>query len=274
MQPQERNPYNTRHNIETWQDYLRTDYAQMQDELGEIDRNQTQPNDSIQALRIQIDSELESTIQELGELQAQLPKEQSASLFQQCADNALKEVRNRFALTTAMLDPKQTKDSGMTHNIQQENYTSNNNAISAETKVSGKIALHSVIGIILHDLIQGVMIETRMLMKESDNKSWKEIFMRFKDRLQTIWADLKEKWKDIITNSFEAAILNFFSHIIISMTNALFIVIKEMAQIISSGFKSLYRAIKILAKPPKDMPKEDVMSEAANKGVCFWADYH
>ncbi|AQQ60131.1 hypothetical protein XJ32_08540 [Helicobacter bilis] len=75
MQPQERNPYNTRHNIETWQDYLRTDYAQMQDELGEIDRNQTQPNDSIQALRIHIDSELESTIQELGELQAQLPKE-------------------------------------------------------------------------------------------------------------------------------------------------------------------------------------------------------
>lgn len=268
MQSQERNSHDTSHNVgkeelEIWQDYLRTDYRQMQEELDEIDRNQTQPNDSIQALRIQIDSELESTIQELGELQAQLPKEQSASLFQQCADNALKEVRNRFALTTAMLDPKQTKDSGMTHNIQQENYTSNNNAISAETKVSGKIALHSVIGIILHDLIQGVMIETRMLMKESDNKSWKEIFMRFKDRLQTIWADLKEKWKDIIANSFEAAILNFFSHIIISMTNALFIVIKEMAQIISSGFKSLYRAIKILAKPPKDMPKDDVMREAA-----------
>ena len=423
MQPQERNPYNTRHNIETWQDYLRTDYAQMQDELGEIDRNQTQPNDSIQALRIHIDSELESTIQELGELQAQLPKEQSASLFQQCADNALNAVVGHFGLAAAVLDSKDGGNVTTTHNFEQgitatkddaakyEHYKSNQEGVWREVrkqegydsplpamrketfktqdkvydeytgkelpkdgraqidhivsakeidsdprthlflsqeeraklatneknlawtdgglnnskdkhkmgewleradkkggtkadrfgvdrekalakdkeardhkdstlmkaqikkqgteilatgaKDAGKMALHSVIGIVLHDLIKGMMIEIKILVKEFGNESFKEIFTRFKNRLQTIWEDLKAKWKDIIAGSLESAILSFFSNILVFVINTIFTTLKKIVQIIRAGFNSLYKAIKILVNPPKDMPKDEVMREAA-----------
>ena len=427
---------------EKWQGYLRTDYAQMQEELGEIDSNQTQPNDSIQALRIHIDSELESTIQELGELQAQLPKEQSASLFQQCADNALNAVVGHFGLAAAVLDSKDGGNVNTTHNVRQgiyandkerqryeqrEAYDTNkyhdkgvskeksiyktineqqgelkkqgklidyttgkklginedvnlDHKVAAKTihddrarvlaevdgtkiantesnlaminktinqskqdktaqefveyrhkkiaeleqkrerngslsdseqnkldrlkeindeqfiaeyegsqrdidravdkayytsskpykeavltgaKDAGKMALHSVIGIVLHDLIKGMMIEIKILVKEFGNESFKEIFTRFKNRLQTIWEDLKAKWKDIIAGSLESAILSFFSNIIVFVINTIFTTLKKIVQIIRAGFNSLYQAIKILVNPPKDMPKDEVMREAA-----------
>lgn len=424
---------------EKWQGYLRTDYAQMQDKLEQIEQAQVSASDSIQALRIHIDSELESTIQELGELQAQLPKEQSASLFQQCADNALNAVVGHFGLAAAVLDSKDGGNVNTTHNVRQgiyasdkerqryeqrgdydskayhsdENYIAINkqqgnlkeqgkltdymtgqqlapnaktdldHKVAAKTihddrarvlaevdgtkiantesnlamtdsslnrmkkdktaqefiqrrderleaiaknqqkrgylteseqkelaklekqkqindeqfiaecerakkdidravdkayytsskpykeavltgaKDAGKMALHSVIGIVLHDLIKGMMIEIKILVKEFGNESFKEIFTRFKNRLQTIWEDLKAKWKDIIAGSLESAILSFFSNIIVFVINTIFTTLKKIVQIIRAGFNSLYKAIKILVNPPKDMPKDEVMREAA-----------
>lgn len=405
------------------QEYLRTDYAQMQEELEQIEQAQVSASDSIQALRIHIDSELESTIQELGELQAQLPKEQSASLFQQCADNALNAVVGHFGLAAAVLDSKDGGNVTTTHNFEQgitatkddaakyEHYKSNQEGVWREVrkqegydsplpamrketfktqdkvydeytgkelpkdrraqidhivsakeidsdprthlflsqeeraklatneknlawtdgglndskdkhkmgewleradkkggtkadrfgvdrekalakdkeardhkdstlmkaqikkqgteilatgaKDAGKMALHSVIGIVLHDLIKGMMIEIKILVKEFGNESFKEIFTRFKNRLQTIWEDLKAKWKDIIAGSLESAILSFFSNIIVFVINTIFTTLKKIVQIIRAGFNSLYKAVKILVNPPKDMPKDEVMREAA-----------
>lgn len=419
-----------------FEDYLRTDYEQMQDELEVIEGQQTQPNDPIQALRIHIDSELESAINDLGELQSQLPKEQSASLFEQCATNALNAVVGHFGLAAAVLDSKDGGNVNTTHNVRKgiyaseeerqryeqrgeydsnayhsdENYIAINNqqtkqkkqgqltdyttgkklgrnekvnldhkvaakrihddrarvlaemdgtklanresnlAMTNETinkskqdktapefveykhkkvaeserkqernaslsdkeqnkldrlkeindeqfiaecdkaqkdidreidkayytsskpykealltgaKDAGKMAIHSAIGIVLHDLIKGMMIEIKILVKEFGNESLKEIFTRFKDRLQLIWQDLKARWKDIIAGSLESAILSFFSNIIVFVINTIFTTLKKVVQIIRAGFTSLYQAVKILVNPPKDMPKEDVMKEAA-----------
>ena len=416
--------------------YLRTDYEQMQDELEVIEGRQTQPNDPIQALRIHIDSELESAMQELEELQAKLPKEQGASLFEQCATNALNAVVGHFGLAAAVLDSKDVGNVNTTHNVRKgiyaseeerqryeqrgeydsnayhsdENYIAINNqqtkqkeqgqltdyttgkklgrnekvnldhkvaakrihddrarvlaemdgtklanresnlAMTNETinkskkdktapefveykhkkvaeserkqerngslndkeqnkldrlkeindeqfiaecdkaqkdidrevdkayytsskpykealltgaKDAGKMAIHSVIGIVLHDLIKGMMIEIKILVKDFGNESLKEIFTRFKDRLQAIWQDLKARWKDIIAGSLESAILSFFSNIIVFVINTIFTTLKKVVQIIRAGFTSLYQAVKILVNPPKDMPKEDVMREAA-----------
>lgn len=222
---------------EKWQGYLRTDYAQMQDELEQIEQAQVSASDSIQALRIHIDSELESTIQELGELQAQLPKEQSASLFQQCADNALNAVVGHFEL---------------------HSHTKAQSFLQA-SQHSGKMAAHEAIGIVLRDLIQEMMIETQVLMKEFGNESCKEIFTRFKNRLLAVWEKLQAKWKHIL----ESSAMSFFSNMVVYVVNVVFQALKDMAKIIRAGFNSLYQAIKILVNPPKDMPKDEVMREAA-----------
>lgn len=66
------------------------------------------------------------------------------------------------------------------------------------------MAIHSAIGVILKEFIEGMSIELKILFKEFGNESLKEIFKRFAERLKKIWVNLREKWKDIIAGSFEA----------------------------------------------------------------------
>lgn len=77
-----------------------------------------------QALRVQIDSDLENALKELESLQTQLPKEQSQKLFGQCAQNALDAVIGHFGLAAAVLDSKDGGNVNTTHNVRQGIYAS------------------------------------------------------------------------------------------------------------------------------------------------------
>ena len=77
-----------------------------------------------EALRVQIDSELENALKELESLQAQLPKEQSQKLFEQCAQNALDAVIGHFGLAAAVLDSKDGGNVNTIHNVRQGIYAS------------------------------------------------------------------------------------------------------------------------------------------------------
>ncbi|WP_273404998.1 hypothetical protein [Campylobacter avium] len=62
----------------------------------------------------------------------------------------------------------------------------------------------------MHDFVKGMIIELKILFKEFGNESLKDIFKRFRDRLHTIWKNLKVKYKDILVGSIEAGIVAFF----------------------------------------------------------------
>ena len=89
-------------------------------------------------------------------------------------------------------------------------------------------------------------IELKTLFKEFGNESLGDIFKRFAKRLKQIWANLREKWKDIIAGSFEAGIVAFFSNLVVFAINIVFTTIKKVVQIIRAGFNSLYQAVKKL----------------------------
>ncbi len=72
-----------------------------------------------QALRVQIDSDLENALKELESLQTQLPKEQSQKLFEQCAQNALDAVIGHFGLAAAVLNSKDGGNVNTTHNVRR-----------------------------------------------------------------------------------------------------------------------------------------------------------
>lgn len=100
-------------------DYERTDYENMADELADMEVLSQK-----EALRVQIDSELENALKELESLQTQLPKEQSQKLFEQCAQNALDAVIGHFGLAAAVLDSKDGGNVNTTHNVRQGIYAS------------------------------------------------------------------------------------------------------------------------------------------------------
>lgn len=134
----------------------------------------------------------------------------------------------------------------------------------AETggKEAAMMAAYSALGVVLRDLAQGIMIEVRLTFEQKGQESFKEIFTRFKNRLQEILAGLKEKWKDIFKGSLEAAITAFLSNIVVFVINLFFTTLKKIVSMIRAGFVSLCQAVKLLANPPADMPKEEVHYQA------------
>ena len=130
------------------------------------------------------------------------------------------------------------------------------------TKDAAKIAAYSAIGIILKDLVQGIMIELRLTFEKRGNETLREIFNRFKDRVSKILVEIKSKWKDILAGSLEAGITAFLSNIVVFAINLFATTLKRFVAIIRAGFVSLVQAIKILANPPADMPKDEINYQA------------
>lgn len=410
-------------------DFLREDYERMADEI-EVE---FQTLSKEQALRIEVDNELDSALKELELLKEKLPKEQMNSLFDQCSKNAIDEVVGHFGLAAVVLNSKEGGNVNTTHNVRQGIYASEAEAqryenrgeydsdkyhkdtaykdinrkqgelkekgqltdymtgetlainaktdldhkVSARTihddrarvlaevdgvelantrdnlamtdsslnrskkamtadefiahkerslaeleKISktreltdkekakkaklesidndklredyqksqenidkkvdrayytsakpykealitggidaGKMALHSAIGMILKEFIEGMSIELKTLFKEFGNESLGDIFKRFAKRLKQIWANLREKWKDIIAGSFEAGIVAFFSNLVVFAINIVFTTIKKVVQIIRAGFNSLYQAVKKLFD--KNTPQDERLFEAS-----------
>lgn len=90
--------------------------------------------------------------------------------------------------------------------IDKDYYTSEKpykEVVFTGAKDAGKMVIHSAIGAILKEFIEGMSIELKILFKEFGNESLKEIFKRFAERLKKIWVNLREKWKDIIAGSLK-----------------------------------------------------------------------
>lgn len=136
-------------------------------------------------------------------------------------------------------------------------------AFKTGTKDATEIFAYSALGVVLKDFIQAIMIELKVTFREFGNESLKEVFVRFKDRIQQVWGELKLKWKDVLKGSFEGALQAFFSNLVVFVINIFATTLKNLVQIIRAGFTSLWQAMKIIINPPKDMPKEDVYYESS-----------
>lgn len=134
--------------------------------------------------------------------------------------------------------------------------------LSTGGKDAAMMAAYSALGVVLRDLAQGIMIEVRLTFEQKGQESFKEIFTRFKNRLQEILSSLRRKWKDIFKGSLEAGITAFLSNIVVFVINLFFTTLKKIVSMIRAGFVSLCQAVKLLANPPADMPKEEVQYQA------------
>lgn len=73
---------------------------------------------------------------------------------------------------------------------------------------------------------------------------------------------MKSKYKDIFAGSIEAGVTAFLSNIVVFAINLFATTLKRFVAIIRAGFVSLVQAIKILANPPADMPKDEINYQA------------
>lgn len=122
--------------------------------------------------------------------------------------------------------------------------------------------LKSAIMIVLSRLIKELFAEIRHIFKHFGDESFSEIFARLKERLGRVISEIKQDFKGIFEGSIEQSIGAFLSNIVLFIINIFVSTAKRITQIIRAGFDSLVRAIKILANPPANMPKDEVAFEA------------
>lgn len=134
--------------------------------------------------------------------------------------------------------------------------------LTTGTKDAAKMAAYTGLGIIMRDLCQGIMIEVRITFEQKGKETFKEIFARFKSRLQQILSDLKHKFKDIISGMFESGIMAFLSNIVVFVINLFATTLKKIVGMIRAGFVSLCQAVKMLVHPPIGMSREEANFQA------------
>ena len=130
-------------------------------------------------------------------------------------------------------------------------------------KDAARMATYSAIGVIMHDLALAVVEELKYILKNRKEKTNREIFIHFKERMAKVVEELKVKWKEIIVGSFEAGIMAFLSNIVVFVINLFATTLKKLVSMIRAGFVSLCQALKTIIHPPAGMTQEDANQQAA-----------
>ncbi len=129
-------------------------------------------------------------------------------------------------------------------------------------KDAANMAAYSAIGVIMHDLSLAVVEELKYILKNRGDKTFKELFLHFKDKMAEVLKEIKAKWKDIIAGSLEAGIVAFLSNIVVFIINLFATTLKKIVGMIRAGFVSLCQAIKLMAHHPADMTQEEANYQA------------
>jgi hypothetical protein len=134
--------------------------------------------------------------------------------------------------------------------------------IATGGKDAARMAAYSALGVVMRELTQAVFHEIHVTFQQRGKETIKEIFIRFKERIGAVLADLKAKWKDIFKGSFEAGIMAFLSNIVVFIINLFATTLKKIVAMIRAGFVSLCQAVKMLANPPAGMDREEANYQA------------
>ena len=129
-------------------------------------------------------------------------------------------------------------------------------------KDAAKMAAYSAIGAIMHDLSLAVVEELKYILKNRGNKTFKELFRHFKEKMAEVCDALKKKWKDIVAGSLEAGIVAFLSNIVVFVINIFATTLKKIVSMIRAGFVSLCQAVKIMVHHPEGMTQGEANYQA------------
>ena len=135
-------------------------------------------------------------------------------------------------------------------------------------KEGAKMGLQQAIGTIMVEFFSLLFDEIMDIYKRgfrtsSDAQSF---LNALKERIGRIAAKLKARWKElsmqVIENAATGTISGFISNLATVLINTFITTSKRVARIIREGFFSLFKAIKLMLFPPKDMTREDALHEA------------
>jgi hypothetical protein len=114
---------------------------------------------------------------------------------------------------------------------------------------AGKLALRQVLGLVLKDLIGGVVADIRHLMREG-YESASQLTDVAHNRLLETWARIKLRWSEYLKEGVSAGLSGFLGTLVTLLINAFVTTAKNLVRMIREGVMSFVRAIRIIVSPP------------------------
>lgn len=134
--------------------------------------------------------------------------------------------------------------------------------------VGGKTFLYSAIGQISVEIVRAVFDSLVEAFRNRHTKSLAEILDIFKSHIRKAIEHIKSNWKEILSNSFEGALMNVLNNLLVFAINLVATTLKNVVSMIRAGFTTVCSALKLLCNPPTNMT-EDERNDAVCKILVF-----
>lgn len=134
--------------------------------------------------------------------------------------------------------------------------------------VGGKTFLYSAIGQISVEFVRAVFDSLVEAFNNRHTKTLSEVLEIFKLHIREAIEHIKSNWKEILSNSFEGALMNVLNNLLVFVINLVATTLKNVVSMIRAGFTTVCSAIKLLCNPPRNMT-EDERNDAICKILVF-----
>jgi hypothetical protein len=126
---------------------------------------------------------------------------------------------------------------------------------------AGKLAVRQVLGLLLKDLIEGLVQDVRHLMRVGidDMKALAEMVQA---RIRRTYEKVCVKWSEYLKEGVSAGLSGFLSNLVTLIINAVITTVKNVVRIIREAVLSIVRAIKVVVAPPSGINGEEKTIEA------------
>ena len=134
--------------------------------------------------------------------------------------------------------------------------------------VGGKTFLYSAIGQVSLEFVRAVFDSLIEAFKNRHTKTLSEVLEIFKSHIREAIEHIKSNWKEILSNSFEGALMNVLNNLLVFVINLVATTLRNVVSMIRAGFTTVCSAIKLLCNPPRNMT-EDERNDAICKILVF-----
>ena len=131
--------------------------------------------------------------------------------------------------------------------------------LTAGAKEGGKNALRQAMGVLLYEFVNGSFIEIKAIVrgKQSEKNCIDELIESLKRVMNRVISKLKHAFDAAI----QGGVQGFVSNLLTFLINNLITTAKKFVTIIREGMQGLWRAIKLMFNPPKDMTAIEIARE-------------
>lgn len=130
------------------------------------------------------------------------------------------------------------------------------------SKAAGKLAVRQVLGLVLKDLIQGVVADIRHLVKVG-YENLAQLAALAERRVKRSWARIRERWADLLKEGVTAGLSGFLSTVVTLLINAVVTTVKNLVAMIREGVLAFARSVKTIVAPTPGTTYAEIAREVA-----------